>query len=305
MNRYSAIAKQIMLAGLAKHTCAVPLEMQMMAEDMFNVPECPMEDTKFKYHRGCTIAVPVTGGLDSTVLYLRATEEVYQRRFRDGSDVVDFWMVAPYYVYFGQPYAAKETIAIESFTMPGTHILLGHGKIADETKYWKHIIPGRNLYVLSLIAEHMQGGEIWFGAVDGEMPLTGGDKSRYFIGAVNRLFSKLPYPVTVETPLEKETKTDLVKWWLDNGYSKEMLDKTVSCFHPEEQHCGACQACLRKWIAYTNNGLTLETTVPVKKGCVEFITKYRNLMGTAVRDRNFMHYSERRCIQTLAALEKL
>ena len=306
-NRYSDIAREIMLAGLRKETCAVPTQMTEMAKDMFNVPERPPElgGKRFKMALGRTIGVPVTGGLDSTVLYLRATEEIYGRRFREDSQVVDFWMVRPFYVNFGQPYAAKEIAALRTFVKEDTIELINAPIRADEKDYWKHIIPGRNLYILSLIAEQMMGGELWFGAVDGEMPLMGGDKSRYFIGAVNNLFRHLPMPVEVTTPLSKETKTDLVKWWLESGYSKDMLDRTVSCFSAEEGHCAACQACLRKWIAYSNNGLELKTNMDIKIGCAEYIEKYKRVLGEALAKNDFTHYSKHRCEQDLSGIALL
>ena len=93
-------------------------------------------------------------------------------------------------------------------------------------------------------------------------------------------------------------------WWKEN-LPVELLDLTVSCFSKTRGHCGKCQACLRKALAYTFNGLKLKTDIDVRIGCVKFIEKYQKLMTRAIEKQDFRHYSQRRCEQDLAAIKSL
>lgn len=263
-------------------------DLQLLIQEALNVPEKPEEYKVEFQHTGSYTALPVTGGLDSTVLYFRNHQ---------------LKTLHTYYVDFGQPYAMTEELALRELCIPYERI---RGFDVDQ-HFWKHIIPARNFYILSLIAERMWGGgKILFGAVDGEIPLRGGDKSQRFFDLMNSVLSSLPSVVSVVLPLRNETKTDLVAWWIDKGLDTAILKKTVSCFSGNlGGHCGACRSCLRKYIAYANNGLELETITDVRVGCVEEIERYKHLMGSALEKSDFSKYSRRRCIQDLAIIEKL
>lgn len=288
-NLLSDVAIEIMRAASTGETLLSNTWKPLILE-MFDVPERPKDfSVQMVQVSALDIAIPVTGGLDSTVLWWRSRLQARHVAIK------------PYYVDFGQPYLSKEMKALW---------LMGVPVIRINTKpisymSWKHILPGRNFLIISLIAEQMnKQGVIWFGAVDGEMPYSGGDKSHLFLTMVNALLQKLPFPVLVTTPLQTETKVDIVKWAVDNGYSDD-LTYTVSCFSPANGHCGQCQACLRKAMAFACNDLELATVVPVKQGCVEFIEKYKIVLNRALETNDFSKYSERRCKQDLKALELL
>jgi len=289
-NTYSEIAKEIMIAGLNKSSLEVSKDFaRFINQELFNVPEKPEE-----YKPTFEVLIPetavlVSGGLDSSVLYFRAIQN-YQN-------------VRAYYIDIGQPYKDKEMEALDRLGIDFDYI--NTGLSFNSKLYWKHIIPGRNFYFLALIAEQMRGGgRILFGVLNGEMPKSGGDKSKKFLVSVNKLFKRLPYQVVVETPLENETKTDLVRWW-KNNLPLEKLDYTISCFEKKEGHCGECQSCLRKALAYISNGLILKTDVDVRIGCKEYIDKYLKVLGDALKKKDFSHYSKRRCKQDLRAISLL
>lgn len=281
-----------MYAGFRKSDVCVPPCAIDIAKEVLDVPERPSTYTPLVYSPSAqesAIAVAVTGGLDSSVLYFRALETKRP--------------VVAFYIDVGQPYARKEERALDKLGIPWRKIDAGLGSHTGE--YWKHIIPARNLLCLSLIVEEMMGGEIWFGAVQGEMPERGGDKSLAFLEQINLLFSKLPHPVRVVTPLQYETKGDLVRWWLTNDAVQAPIHQTVSCFNAVDGHCGQCQACLRKWMAFHNNQISLATRVPVQIGCKEYIAKYLLVLNDALNTQNFSKYTKRRCEQDLAALSAL
>jgi 7-cyano-7-deazaguanine synthase in queuosine biosynthesis len=280
-----------MLSGLDLNERIVigSLDDEEPLRDMFQVPEKPATYRPIFALPALEIAIPVTGGLDSSALYYMAEKE--QRPVR------------AFYIDVDPPYRAKEIIALEKMGIKFGYI--NSGLKLDSRKFWKHIIPARNFYFLSLIAEKLErGGEIWFGATAGEMPLKGGDKSLAFLDYCNRMFAKLPYPVVVKTPLSEMTKTDIVAWWIKNA-PVEKLGLTISCFEAERGHCGHCQSCLRKALAYAANGLILQTNVDVRTGCTQYIEKYLTAFTKALRERDFSHYSERRMRQDLRAIKLL
>lgn len=264
-----------------------------LVEEVVNVPERPADYKPVFKFKEPKIVVLVTGGLDSTYVY-QCVKENYATN-----------EIVAIYVDIGQPYAKKEIDALARLQIP--YVLERQTELIWTTdKYWKHIIPARNLLLLAIAAEHLAdtGGLIMFGAVNGEMPVIGGDKSQRFIRVVNQLLKNSPNTIHVTTPLKDLTKTDIVFKMQANNPGT--VEKTVSCFSGGPGvHCGACQACLRKWIAFTNNDLELKTETPIYLGCAEYITKYRTLMTEALKRRDFSKYSERRCEQTIEALVKL
>lgn len=286
-NTFSDIAKEIMITGAEHKNLSVPQDFLEIAKEVFNVPEKPKGYRIINKKSNPERAILVTGGLDSTVLYFKLKKQYKNLR--------------AFYIDIGQPYKDKEIKALKKLKIP---FELLKGININQARYWKHIIPARNFYFFCLVAEQIKGGIIYFATTEGEMPRQGGDKSYYFLEMTNELFEKLPYPVRIETPLQNETKTDLIKWWQKN-LSLKWLDYTISCFEVEEGHCGHCQACLRKALAYINNGLKLKTNVPIRKGCQVFIEKYKKLMPKELKHRIFNHYSQRRCSQDLQAIKLL
>lgn len=293
-NRYSDIAKGLVQAGLY----CIPPKLAGGNEELLNLfnnlyPEREMPDDfkkalKAMNLHGSEIAIPVSGGLDSSILYFRAKQQ-YGVRAR------------AFYVDIGQSYRHKEFQALEDLGIKYETIF---GEVFPKQLYWEHIIPGRNFYIFSLLAERIRGGHIFFGVTKGEMPESGGDKSKEFLKSVNTLFCKLPYPVTIETPLENETKVDLIHWWKKNLQEKS-IQHTISCFSEEIGHCGKCRACLRKAMAFVMNDLTLQTNVPIQEGCVDLINGYRKNMGEALRLEDFSNYSKQRCEEDLEAINRL
>lgn len=292
-NKLSDYAFAVMQAALLQEKLpGASLPLVSLVAEALAVPERPEAYAIQFLKTGMCVAIPVTGGLDSTVLYMRNHSRKNLRA---------------YYVQFGQSYAMKEKNALDYLDI--SYTCLRSDSALPLEKSWKHIIPARNFYILSLIAEQMWGGgDILFGVVDGERPERGGDKSVRFLGSLEAMLLRLTFPVYVAFPLASETKTDLVKSWLDEKWPLDMLAKTVSCFSEvsgDYTHCGACQACLRKYLAFISNGLELETEKDVRIDCKDYIEKYKRLMNKALQEEDFSRYSKRRCEQDLAAITML
>ncbi len=87
------------------------------------------------------------------------------------------------------------------------------------------------------------------------------DKNEGVFIEFSRLLSKLEgREIKVISPFWQMTKSQVVKWYLENGGSQEYLLKTVSCYDsdPNKIYCGACPSCFRKWTALRTNGIILD-----------------------------------------------
>lgn len=175
--------------------------------------------------------IAVTGGLDSTALV----------RMADAAGIPTRLV----YVQLGQEYADAELQALDDLglsdrlievTAPMPPTRLGH------------ILPARN-YVILAALDHaaVSRGEVGYaalGAVAGEMPMTGGDKSWWFMhGVAYRLTRLIP-----TAPLAFLEKSDLVRWLVEHDHHHD-LRNVKACLHPTLRACGRCQTCFRYHIA--------------------------------------------------------
>ena len=115
-------------------------------------------------------------------------------------------------------------------------------------------IPLRNVFLAMLACRHAY--TIWCVGVKGDhMP----DKSPEAFTAMSQYLSRFACrPVRVDSPFWDLTKTQIVAWYLNEGLPAEDLLLTYSCTGSGQPaiHCGACPSCLRRWIAFANNGIT-------------------------------------------------
>lgn len=241
VNSPSQIALEIIKKGLTKKAIFPNTKWKGVIEECYTPPEKPKE-FKFGFEtKDVSIAVLFSGGMDSYIAYLRAKE--------------NYKNVQAFYCQFPTKYTEFEDKAIEELGIEVVKIDFPFKK-NFEGGIWRHIIPGRNFYFICQVVEMLkEGGEIWLAANDGEIPEAGGDKSIRFLEEVNKVLAYLPYPVLVKYPLLKETKTDLVRWYLTRQYSVEKLRKTRTCQDDTEKDCGNCQACFRRAVAFFNNDI--------------------------------------------------
>lgn len=237
------------------------------------------------------VLVPLSGGLDSLIAYERAVEAKYD--------------VIPFYVWMNTPYAKAEMKAVGALNVPDLEIVDLHHWPARWKPYetpWAHILPQRNLLIITSIAERVatRPGVIWLGATQGEIPPTKGDKSLKFFEAAERILATYPVRHFLDFPLRHETKSDLVKWWLDTGRDPERLLSTITCQDPKDGvPCGACHACFNRWIALANNNLFEETVK--EPWLVEANAEKIKQFEDALAIKDFDTWSERRILQTLHA----
>lgn len=115
------------------------------------------------------------------------------------------------------------------------------------------IIPMRNIYFAMLAANRAQ--KIWCVGVRGDATA---DKSPQAFEDISSFVSRYTgTTVRLDSPFWQATKTEIVRWYLDEGLPPEDLLLTFSCSREDDAdtHCGRCSSCLRRWISLTNNGI--------------------------------------------------
>jgi 7-cyano-7-deazaguanine synthase in queuosine biosynthesis len=239
--------------------------------------------------------VLVSGGMDSTIAYRRATQMHNQ--------------VRGLYVDFGMENNLGEMQALDNLGTNYAVVQLDLG-YAGRSIEWRHILPARNLVMLEQAA--ILGGQdttIWLGAVAGEIPDTGGDKSVKFLQlAFDSLIAH--YRIRGIQTLSEMYKANWAKWWFDTQSDPETLLETVGCYEvPDGIHCGTCQACLRRFIALSLAGYNRIDILDNYRvdplggfGAREAIAKYTTIMPRELDGIEDYGYRMTRIRQTLTVL---
>jgi len=166
-------------------------------------------------------------------------------------------------------------------------------------KYWEEDdanIPMRNALLLMSAAQRfkeLNPLDLVLVVQRGEMTIP--DRTETFFNTMGTLLSTLnKRMIWVTSPFFHLTKTQMVEWYVKTGFSIPALLSTRSCFNGSEyKPCGACSACFRRWVAFTNNGITEEYVNDIRRwsGIPPYIKKM--LAG---------EYDELRTKETISAL---
>lgn len=239
--------------------------------------------------------VLMSGGVDSTILYHRAIK-------RHG-----FKSVLPLYLDFGQQYANAEQVALRRMQIRYSYM---SAKVSIP-QGWNHIIPARNLIALDIAGSLCNPkGTVYFGVTDGESPFTGGDKSLKFLGLAGRWLQEAYGVERIETLLEGTKSLNIYNYIHSGGAVRNILD-AYSCFEGiSGQHCGKCQACLRRYIALENNNIPEHIILqdyiahPIKDyPDSPYVKNYNDKMITALETSDYISgYSYERCVETLSVI---
>lgn len=157
------------------------------------------------------------------------------------------------YVDVKSRYSAKERAFLPSDVLIDTHIDLGMWERSDA------IIPARNLFLALVAAQYAD--DIMLGATAGDQSR---DKDVHWAGLSTELlgymlsgshFRDPPRHPRVLLPIKHMTKGELVREYLASGGTIKALLESVSCYDPQQVHCGHCKSCLRKWVALEYNDI--------------------------------------------------
>ncbi len=292
VNSLKWVLENIYMAGAENDSIELPFwenyeKYKELTKEILTVPEKPKEISWDIKTVKKEIGVLVSGWVDSSACYFMA-QKTWKR-------------VLPFYFDIWQPYIAKEISALHAMWIRPFIISLD----LSNMKYdWKHIIPWRNGIFIEEVASRIYWGSVYFWVLDWEIKdELWGDKSRKFLDIMQNELSRLPFPVILETPLAEMTKWKVVKWLLDNWY-KDILESSITCFSEEKGHCGKCQACFRKFLAFKLNWLDLETKYDVITYWKPYAEKYIKLMEEALNNKDFSVYSRNRCEEDLPLIKK-
>ncbi len=240
------------------------------------------------------VIIPWSGGLDSTVQLLMALESSLE--------------VTTVFFDYGQSYVEKEEEATEKIIeilsnseysqQHVGHIRLDIAWLENQMAElfpgeWEHIFPMRNLIILLLAANviDISDRELWFGAVQGEIPYSGGDKSEVFIRYMREYLMK-KHDVVLRTPLATLTKGDMVFWASKYPERMEVLKASVSCFDSASvSQCSKCQACFNRAVGFINGGAADESGIDYETPeMAEFAESYKKKLN----DNSYYSYRRRK-----------
>jgi 7-cyano-7-deazaguanine synthase in queuosine biosynthesis len=235
-----------------------------------------------------------------------------------GADSTIAWFLADkprgLYIDINQDYASKEIEALNKLRPCGLkYRYIDLGNLDSETplyKNWKHIIPGRNFLFLTIAAECVKdNGVVIFSVVDGEgLESDKGDKSKKFIGQWQDWYEAVTGKEVYVDTLSTHTKAGWLKEFAKTNDINIIRYSTVTCFSKEHSQCGKCQACLRKYLSFISAfgmNTSEDYAIHPKIGCKEYIDKYNVNLSKALNEKDFSHYSEKRCIEDLEALRMI
>lgn len=136
-------------------------------------------------------------------------------------------------------------------------------------------IPNRNAHLI-LGASHFDP-VVAIALQKGEQDLS--DRSPDFHNAMQLLLRALHGPnASLVNPVFYKTKAQMVTWYVKEGLDPLNLKSTWSCYTPifDEEQCGACGACFRRWVALGINGIKETYAKDIRKW--EGVQKYINKM---------------------------
>jgi len=155
------------------------------------------------------------------------------------------------YVNLGTRYAGAEIEAVKK-TLPDTTIInipeMGRFEL-DNAHF-----PGRNS-LLAWCGASVGGVRIILVTQKGEMTGTKDRTNAFFKQISHHLSYVFEREIIVETPFANIDKTEMVEWYLKSGGELDLLYKTIGCYRGAQRPCGNCSACLRRYVAFMNNGL--------------------------------------------------
>jgi len=190
----------------------------------------------------------------------------------------------PLYIMLGHKYQRKEFKCINNLKkiIPDLEVAylngpdIGSFEIGD-----KAYIPQRNFH-FALCASHY-GNKIYMGGIKGDNV---GDKTpeafKTMTYAMNFIKKPTEQEIKIESPFWQMTKTDIIKWFLDNypqDYVINVLKTSVSCYDGSDNQCGECPACFRKWISLEAAGIEswqwFKKDIREWKGIKDYITRIK------------------------------
>jgi 7-cyano-7-deazaguanine synthase len=206
-----------------------------------------------------SIVVPISGGMDSTVLLHKAACEyskVHAVSFNYGQKHKKELMLATYQVdkikeKIGSNNITYEVIDIPFFkdiantsALTNNDILVARAKDVMGDPQTVNYIPFRNLMLISICLAYAEShgvNVVWHGAAQADSIAGYWDGSEEFISQLNKVSDlNRRIKISVEAPLLTKSKMDIVIMGMHLGVD---FAKTWTCYEGEDEACGECTAC--------------------------------------------------------------
>jgi 7-cyano-7-deazaguanine synthase in queuosine biosynthesis len=251
----------------------------------------------YNEHMENNLVICQSGGLDSLIMYHYA---VASKSFEEITCV---------HVRFGQAYSTKEYDAITRVGpwFPKVEIIDIEGLMPlIERRLSNQIIPSRNV-MLSVIGS-MIADTVWLGVLDGEQLGKEHDKSDRFFQDTQSLLSftnEFFQPTTtIETPFRHLSKGETIQWALEHGIPKEILFETTSCYHPTRLKCGECLTCVKRAMAFLENGI-IEPGYSQNPFDSDYFRELSVEIPKALANNDFSRFTEKRARQFVELTRKI
>ena len=209
--------------------------------------------------------VPISGGIDSTVLLHHAVksgkfEDIYAISFNYGqrhsrelvyARLNAEKLNAPHRII---PLNYFDHINTSSLTNPDIDVAKTRDVLGDAQTV--NYVPFRNQMLLTIccaLAESANADTVFHGAAQVDTQAGYWDGSMEFLEGINSLTAlNRKHRITIEAPLIEMSKREIIKWGLDLGVNYE---HTWTCYEGKDKACGECTACSSRLQGFIDVGI--------------------------------------------------
>ena len=211
--------------------------------------------------------VPISGGIDSTVLLHHAVKcgeysggvyaisfdygQRHRRELEYAQRTVQHLLV-PHKIIdlnFFRQVIDSSSLTNDTIKVAKTRDVLGDAQTVN-------YVPFRNQMLLSIccaIAESVKADTVFHGAAQIDTQSGFWDGSKEFLSSINELTSlNRKHRVKVEAPLIDLSKKEIIEWGID--IDVDFID-TWTCYEGEEKACGECTACSSRLKGFVDVGV--------------------------------------------------
>ena len=211
--------------------------------------------------------VPISGGIDSTVLLYHA---VKSGEYSGGVYAISF--------DYGQRHKreleyAKRTVqhlnvphkvidlnffrqVVDSSSLTNSNIKVAKTRDVLGDAQTVNYVPFRNQMLLSIccaVAESVKADTVFHGAAQIDTQSGYWDGSKEFLSSINELTALIrKHRVKVEAPLIELSKKEIIEWGNDIGVD---FSNTWTCYEGEDKACGECTACSSRLKGFIDAGI--------------------------------------------------
>jgi len=216
------------------------------------------------------VVVPISGGMDSTVLLHKASslfKKIHCISFNYNQKHNKELKYAQYQVNLIQQKLGIDNVSYDIIDLPffskiadtssltNSNISVAKAKDVMGDPQTVNYVPFRNLMLLSIAlarAEAMEATDVWHGAAQADSIAGYWDGSKEFIDEINKVTAlNRRCRINVSAPLLNSSKTEIVCLGI---VLKVDFSNTWTCYEGEQEACGECTACSLRLQGFVKSG---------------------------------------------------